>query len=358
MCWPLFQAFDVRQILYCPPRARPLAGQIQGHPMNSRAGEVLRVVCASLPLVQGSVMEELLAMRGEVSAFNASQGLRSAFLYSSGWVFQWHEGSTASVDKALRITQADPRHGRIRVLHRSLGRATLEQSLQIVTTHGGDKPTDVARRLFRLKQSEALEGPVRPDELWRELMAPRHAGGGATGESLLVQSHVVAVTSGSSAAVDLVRSIGQRLGVPMTYQRFATGDPRSADVGAVYVDVPGPLQVMRLHALSRRSLSHPMVRLLLRDLQCALLLLGDGADASCALAGDVGQLLHDLTLRPSLRLAAGASHLAEAARQSLQNLSSDIGDVDCGMLSRASPETLFASLLGRRHGATADCRID
>jgi hypothetical protein len=323
--------------------------------MTARGDEVLRVVCASLPLVQGSVMEELLAMRGPVSAFNLAQGVRSAFLYSSGWVFQWHEGPAAGVGKALRITQADPRHGRIRVLHRSLGPATLEQPLQIVTTHGGDKPTDVARRLFRIKQNEVLEGPVRPDELWRELMAPRHAGV-ATGESLLVQSHVVAVTSGSSAAVDLVRTIGQRLGAPLTYQRFATGEPRSADVGAVYVDLPGPLHVMRLHALSRRSLSHPLVRLLLRDLQCALLLLGDAADASSALAADVCEMLQDLAVRPSLRLAAGASQLALAARQSLQGLSNDIGDVDGGALSQASPEALFASLLGRRHGQQVSCQ--
>lgn len=314
--------------------------------MIANADGVLRVVCASLSLVRGSVMQELLAMREPVSAFNFVHGVRSVFLYASGWLFQWHEGPTAGVEKALRISQADTRLGRMRVLHRSLGPATLGETLQIVTTHSLDKPTDVARRLFRLKQSEALESPAQPDELWMQLLAPPGLATAATAESALVQRHVVAVTSGNSAAVDLVRAIGERAGVPVTYQRFATGEPRSADVGAVYADLPGPFHVMRLHALSRRSLSHPMVRLLLRDVQCVLLLLGDRADANLALADDVGNLLGQLMVRPSLRLAAGAAGSAYTARQSLQTYSGDIADIDTVTLWQAGPEALFDSLLG------------
>lgn len=314
--------------------------------MSAADDRVLRVVCASLSLVRGSVMQELLAMREPVSAFNLVNGVRSAFLYASGWLFQWHEGPAAGVEKALRVAQADPRVGPMRVLHRSLGPATLGETLQIVTTHNLDKPTDVARRLFRLKQSQALETPAQPDELWMQLLAPPGLASPATAESALVQRHVVAVTSGNSGAVDLVRAIGERAGAPVTYQRFATGAPRSADVGAVYADLPGSFHVMRLHALSRRSLSHPMVRLLLRDVQCVLLLLGDRADANRALADDVGVLLGQLLVRPSLRLAASAAGAASTARQCLQSYSGDIADIDAAALWQAGPDGLFDSLLG------------
>ena len=322
--------------------------------MSSAAQPVLRVICASLSLLRGSVMEEMLAMRGDVCAFNSARGVRSALLYSSGWFFQWHEGPVEGVERMLQVAKADQRHDRMRILHRSLGEATLSETLQIATTHNLDKPTDVARRLFRLKQGQALEGAAQPHELWMQLVAPAAQPAPGNAESSLVQSHFVAVTSGSSGAVDLVRSIGQRAGAPVTYQRFATGAPRAADVGAVYVDLPGPFHVMRLQALSRRSLSHPMVRLLMCDVQCVLLLLDEHADSTRALVDDVGVLLQRLTLRPSLRLAAGAPGCAKAVRESLQACSGDIAEIDPALLWQSAPDALFRSLLGAHHDKKAE----
>ncbi|HYW56045.1 MAG TPA: BLUF domain-containing protein [Polaromonas sp.] len=318
--------------------------------MTARGDDVLRVVCASVSLVPGSVMEELLALREGVGAFNATQGIRSAFLHASGWLFQWHEGPAAGVEKALRIAQADQRHGRLRELHRSMGPATLTDLLQIVTTHNQEKPTDVARRLYRLKQSQALEASASPDELWMQLVAPAGLTA-ALGESGLVRRNVVAVTSGNTGAVDLVRSIGQQAGVPVTYQRFATGDPRSADVGAVYVDLPGAYSVTRVHALSRRSLAHPAVRLMLRDLQCLLLLLGDRVDSTSALAGDVGLLLKHLAVRPALRFAAATPDTSRVARECLHTLSADIAEIDVRHLMQAGPASFLGDLLGARQNA-------
>lgn len=140
----------------------------------------------------------------------------------------------------------------------------------------------------------------------------------------------------------------------MTYQRFATGAPRAADVGAVYVDLPGSFQVMRLQALSRRSLSHPMVRLLMRDVQCVLLLLGDRADSTQALVDDVGMLLQHLTLRPSLRLAASVPGSAQAVRESLQACTGDIAEIEPALLWQSAPDALFRSLLGARHGKKSE----
>lgn len=322
--------------------------------MTSANPTVLRVICASLSLVNGSVMEELLAMREEVCAFNSAHGVRSAFLYTSGWFFQWHEGPVDGVEKTLHIAKTDPRHDQMRILHRSVGVATLSETLQIATTHNLDKPTDVARRLFRLNQGQALECAAQPHELWMQLAAPPatlhadHAG------SALFQSHVVAVTSGNSGAVDLVRSIGQRAGAPVTYQRFATGVPRAADVGAAYVDLPGSFHVMRLQALSRRSLSHPMVSLLMRDVQCVLLLLDDRTDSNRALVNDVDVLLQRLALRPSLRIASSVAGSTQAASDSLQAHSGDIAELESAVLWQSGPDVLFRSLLGVRRAEKAE----
>ncbi len=137
----------------------------------------------------------------------------------------------------------------------------------------------------------------------------------------------------------------------MTYQRFATADPKSSDVGAVYVDLPGPLSVTRVHALSRRSLPHPAVRLMLRDLQCLLLLLGDRVESTSALAQDVGSLIKHLAVRPALRFAAATPETTLAARACLHTLSGDIAEIDVGRLMQAGPDGFLGSLLGAREGA-------
>ena len=326
------------------PEAASRAGLAQQH--------VVRVICASLAKVEGSVMEELLTLRGPVSAFNDAVGVRSALLSSSGWFFQWYEGSEAGVDKALRVAQADPRHGHMHVLHRSVGPATLDETLQIATTHSAEKPTDLARRLYRLKQSQALEVQAQPHELWVQLVAPHVLSNNA--ESALVKRHVVAVTSGNSGAVDLVRSIGQRANAQVIYQRFASGAPKAADVGAAYVDLDGSFQFMRLQALSKRSLSHPLVWLMLRDVQCVLLLLDEHADSNRALADGVGILLQRLALRPSFRLASVCPGNTGVARECLHGSSSDISDIDYDMLWQARPDVLVRNLLGSRPNALAE----
>ena len=326
------------------PSAASAAGHAQQH--------VVRVICASLAKVDGSVMEELLTLRGPVNAFNVAVGVRSALLSSSGWFFQWYEGSEAGVDKALRVAQADPRHGQMHVLHRSVGPATLDEPLQIATTHSSEKSTDLARRLFQPKQGQALEVQAQPHELWMQLVAPHVLGNNA--ESALVRRYVVAVTSGNSGAVDLVRSIGQRAKAQVTYQRFASGSSKAADVGAAYVDLEGSFQFMRLQALSRRSLSHPLVQLMLRDVQCVLLLLDEHADSNRALADGVGILLQRLGLKPSFRLAGVCPGNTGVARECLHAISSDISDIDYDMLWQAGPDVLVRNLLGSRLKALAE----
>ncbi len=324
--------------------------------MSADPGQVLRVICASVSLVRGSVMEELLAMRQQVSAFNTAHGLRSALLHSSGWFFQWHEGPVASVEKVVHVAAADPRHHHMRVIHRSLGGATLTDTLQIATTHGADKPTDVARRLHLLMKGQTVEPRAQPCELWQQFAAPLYAPDDMA-EPPLVRRHVVAITSEYTGAVDMVRMFSERFGLPVTYQRFATDAPNTADVGAAYVDVPGDGHVTRIHALSRRSLSHPMVRMMLGELNCVLLLLGDRPDSAGVLAGDVGRMLKSLAVRPVLRMASSGMENLALVRECLQDCgSSDIAEIDLAALWKAQPDALYRHLAGAHTPVPAAAR--
>lgn len=311
--------------------------------MNELPSFCTRVICASFPRIKGSVIEELLAMRGAVSAFNELHGLRAAFLFTGGWFIQWLEGPEAGIEKALKASRADARHHHLRVLHRSLGAGTLADRLQIASTHGAEKATDVARRLHSLKRSQQLESPAAPLQLWQQLAAPWREYAAYPGAGL-VQQHVVAITSEATQSVDLVRFTGERLGQPVTYQRFASGATRSSDVGAAYVDLPGAGHVTRLQALSRRSLSHPLVRLALRQVHCIVLLLGADERHAEGLASEVDGLLHRLDVRPAFRLAASAPASARSARARLRP-AADVAEIDAQALRRGTPADLFAMLL-------------
>lgn len=305
-----------------------------------------RVICASLTRVDGSVMDELLGIREQVCAFNRAHGLRAAFLHASGWFFQWLEGPAAAIDKALRVSQADSRHGSLRVIHRSLGKPFLNQLLEIAAVHGGEKPTDVARRIHRLERDQSAGPSAEPQELWLELAAPLRLAPADACPSALVRRHVVAVTSEYTESVDLIRTLAERFSSPVTYQRFASGTPKSADVGAAYVDLPGSGHVTRLQALSRRSLSHPLVEYSLRQLNSMVLLLGARAEPSQALLEEVAVLLESLAVRPALRLAAADPATARLATEHLRRFSDDIAAVDHAGLRRAGPDVLFDMVLG------------
>jgi hypothetical protein len=307
----------------------------------AQAGEAItRLICASVTRIDGSVLELLLAMRGQIGAFNAANNLCVAYLYGNGWFFQWMEGPQLAVDKVLRISRADPRHHHQRVLHRSLGSPTLRQPLQIATLHGNEKPADVARRLQWLKRELAAQRFTQPDELWQQLAAPLRLPGIGTTLLSQVPRHLVAVISEATESVDLVRSLGERFSAPVTYQRFAGGAPRSADVGAAYVDLAGRGQVARVQALSRGSLADPLVRLSLRQLQGVLLLMGMRPLTAPALADDVVALLRDLALRPAVRLAANDPESSRMVLEHLEGCSGDIAEVELAALQTA-PESLL-----------------
>ena len=68
------------------------------HRDGHKPAEVTRVICASVSLVTGSVMDELFAIRNRVCGTTGRvPGVRGALLYASGWFIFWLEGEHEAV---------------------------------------------------------------------------------------------------------------------------------------------------------------------------------------------------------------------------------------------------------------------
>jgi hypothetical protein len=228
-----------------------------------------RLMGASIARMPGSVVEQLLGMRERIRRFNEQRGLRTALLYAGGWFVQWHEGPAEAVEETWRISRSHAGHKSPRLIHRSIGPASLAAPLQIATLHGQERPTDVARRLHGIDAENAAgEGP-EPLGIWRRLSAPR--AGRYAHESPAERWQVLAVTSESTGCVDLVKALAEHCRVPVSYQRFAGGDCRNGDAGAAFVDVGWPVRT-RVHALSHHALANDIVKLSLQHLDGVVLL--------------------------------------------------------------------------------------
>jgi len=318
--------------------------------MSSVGGvhHVHRLMGASLCQMPGSVVERLLAMRKDISRFNAARGLRSAVLYTGEWLVQWHEGPAASVDEAWMRSQAQPGHGHHRVLHRSSGASTLERRLHIASLHSQEKPNDVARRFYEVQRRLGRHG--EPAQAWQCVSAPCLIDPDVTLPAG-ARCHLVAVTSELTESMELVKSIAERLRVPVSYQRFADGDTRNGDVGAAYVDIATEGQVTRLHAISRRALEHGMVRLSLQGMRCLLLLLGDRAGSAGRLSAATRNLLERFHEWPAVRLLGPCRDTTKAVAASLAGMHGlDIHEIDAGV-GRARVDTVLRMIAG------TECRV-
>lgn len=291
--------------------------------------KVHRLMGASLCQLPGSVVERLLGMREEISRFNATRGLRTALLYSGGWLVQWHEGPAASVEEAWVKSQAQPGHAHHRLLHRSEGPAALVRRLHIASLHSHEKSTDVARRFYEVLRR--LGPQAEPAQTWHCVSAPCLIDADVTVPAS-ARCHLVAVTSEFTESVDLIKSIAERHRVPVSYQRFADGEARNGDVGAAYVDTATTGQITRLHAISRRALDDSMVRLSLRGMRCLILLLGNRAASAARLGAAVKSLLERVTERPAVRLLGSCRDTSNAVAASLAGMRGlDIDAIHGGM---------------------------
>jgi membrane-bound inhibitor of C-type lysozyme len=270
------------------------------HRDGHKPAEVTRVICASVSLVKGSVMDELFAIRNRVGGKSGRvAGVRGALLYTSGWFVFWLEGEQAAVEETVRRAAADPRNAHQKIIHRSRGPATLGEILTVASTQGADAPSAFARRVYREK--EAFEaGRVRePSQLWRELSAPCsfHR---AAGTPMLPDQHVGIVAASDNGPIDMLRKLGERYGSKVVYQRFASSKRLSADVGCAYVDVPSGQRVRRIQLLSRRAIGYRIVRQSLSCLDALLMMLGTRPEPALELASGVADLMEELPRAPAI----------------------------------------------------------
>jgi hypothetical protein len=314
----------------------------------SGAHQVHRLMGASLCQMPGSVVERLLAMRKDISRFNAARGLHTAVLYSGGWLIQWHEGPAAAVEEAWLKSQAQPGHGHHRLLHRSAGASTLVRRLHIASLHSQEKSNDVARRFYEVQRRLGRHG--EPAQAWRCVSAPCLIDADVT-LPVNARCHLVAVTSELTESMELIKSIAERHRVPVSYQRFADGEARSADVGAAYVDIASEGQMTRLHAISRRALDDGMVRLSLRGMRCLLLLLGDRAVSAARLGAAAKNLLERFGEWPAVRLLGPCRDTTKAAAASLAGMHGlDLHEIVAGV-GHARVDTVLRMI------EAADCTL-
>src|SRR6185369_4229769 len=301
----------------------------------------VRLMNASLCRATGSVVDQLLGMRKGICKFNADAGVRSALLYSEGWLLQWHEGPAEAVEQAWRLPAANCAHAPPRTIHRSVGPHGLIDTLHIATLHNGDKAKDVARRFRRVEREHARGLSAEPAAIWNRLSAPCLA------QSEEVETdgrrEVVVVASEYNDSVELIKGIAERYRATVGYQRLADCDFRSGDVGAAYVDVTHEGGMIRVNALSRRALANSMVRLSLRNAECMVLLLGTRPHRAAMLAASVAMTLNSAAARPAISLIAPSpaigAHAAElfAALPGIQ-----LEDVRAGASQRACIDAVLS----------------
>jgi hypothetical protein len=241
---------------------------------------VTRVLRASMSRVNGSVMSELFAAREKACGPNRIEGLCSALLYSSGWFVLWLEGSAEAVDRVLTRSARHACHARPRIVHRSVGPATLSEPMNLLTTQGPETAADLARRLDVLCGSG-----LEPGEIWRLLSEPSTLDAAA---QVPVLRRIALVAADDNHSIDIVRKLAERFRRPMVYQRFAGAELNTSDVGAAYVDIPSPPgRPTRIQVLSRRALGQNLVRRSLAGIQSLAVLMGERAKPAIELAASV-----------------------------------------------------------------------
>ena len=266
-----------------------------------------RFVGASIAHMPGSVIEQLLAMRGQIAKFNALRQLRTVLLYTGGWFLQWHEGPTEAVERTWEISRSHTTHHHPRVVHRSVGAPVLVEPVQIAALVGPDKTTDIARKLFDIDR-EQERAPLEPVEIWRRMAAPpsgRFAG-------LPDSSHrALVVVSEYTESVELIKALAEHCRVPMNYQRFAGPDLHTGDAGAAYVDIGHWGHRTRVQALSRHVLGYGIARLAFARVDGVVLLLNRKPQSASALREAVAPFLSALHPEPEFHVVGlnGRSHI-------------------------------------------------
>ncbi len=259
-------------------------------------GEFVRALRVSRSQVGGSVMDEMFAARARACGTQRVPGLCGALLYSSGWFVLWLEGNADVVDAFLARSAGHACHFDARIVHRSAGRRTLDEPLTLTTTQGRESVAAFGRRIEAVTGAAAA---LEPCEMWRLLSEPCTISADPVAEP---SRRIALIAADDNRSIDVVRRLADRCGRPMVYQRFATSELRTRDMGAAYVDIVLDGEPTRVRVLSRRSLGHRMVQQSLQGVQRLALLLGARPSSAIGLAAAVAGLLHAAALSPEIEL--------------------------------------------------------
>lgn len=302
---------------------------------------VTRVLRASISRVNGSVMEELFNARDRALR-EPVEGLRASLMYSCGWFLLWLEGTDAAVNTVLeRSSKKLTLHTQPRIVHRSVGPATLREPMTIATTQWPETPAEFALRIQALEQSAV---PLEPKEIWQRLSEP------CSLPECPPPRRVALVGADDTRSMDFVRKLADRFRAPMVYQRFATSDPATRDVGAAYVDLPIAGEPTRVQVLSRRALGHRMVRESLKGVDKLAVLLGPKPSSAIELADSIAGYVHATRDVPPIDLVG---HCAETARSVCEYLSRQAPRAHPGRVSEATEAHLLEVLFGPQREAQA-----
>jgi hypothetical protein len=294
---------------------------------------VTRILRASISRVSGSVMEELFAARERACASQKIDGLHGSLMYSSGWFVLWLEGRDEAIDAVLKRSARHSCHAQPRVIHRSRGPATLEEPLTLATTQWPESPADFSRRIDAVEKMADLE----PREIWRRLSEP------CSHEAPQPPRRVALVGADDTRSIDLVKKIADRFRAPMVYQRFASSDLTTRDVGAAYVDLPIEGETTRVQVLSRRALGNRMVRDSLRGVEKLAVLLGPRPASAIELADSLAGFVHAESDVPEIDLVA---QCPEVARSISDYLTSKFRRAMPGRLAEVTEARLLEVLFG------------
>jgi hypothetical protein len=274
---------------------------------GDRPAEVTRVICASVSQVEGSVMDELFKIRNRNCGPAAAPPVRGAVLYSRGWFVLWLEGDKVGVDALLRKAAADPRNAHQKEIHRSIGAPTLTEPLTLIATQGAEGPGAFGRRVYHFRRQWQQGLIQEPAAIWQYLSSPCTAGDVPEREP---DRHIALVSAENNGPIDLLRKLGEQCGSEVVYQRFARGRSHTSDVGVSYVDLVASGRVCRVQLLSRRALSHRMVRQTLVGTDSLVMLLGGKPASAIELATGVAACLATLPALPAICLVSESDEIA------------------------------------------------
>ena len=298
-----------------------------------------RLLYASECRVQGSVFDEMHHIRDHALLRNVTDDVYVALLYQASWFVEWLEGPTEGVDAVLRRTAHDPRHGNLRVLHRSRGPRRLTQPWSMAFRQDPEQPAQFERRVMALSTQPAPD----PAAAWRRLSMPLTDEAVAGRADRDRYQRVMVCAARGTQSFELVRWLGQACGSKVTSQRLAGAVATSRDVANDYVDVDCGRGSMlrRVVATARNGLQIGLLQAFLPDYSHIVLLL-------CGDARHDSELLHSLVAacarlshRPIL-LGLGRAGCDHAALREVAR-GGGLVYLDCDVDGAANPKALWAA---------------